>query len=362
MTIKACIIGCGFIAEKHVKAIAGLKDIVAHSLCDINPARTKELEAVYRSAKKEKTQPTILHFTSAEEAVRNQEIDVVIITVISSLHASLAKKALTGGKHVILEKPMALSLEEADELHKLSIEKQKVLLICHQLRYRPLFKQIKNLIEEDVLGTPYLGVASVRINRSENYYSSAPWKGTWDLDGGMLINQGIHVIDLLQWFLGDVRSVYGEIGKGNIKKETEDYAAGIIQFSNKARGIIEANTVTLPNNIGYSLSLFCEKGSISIDGPSLNNITRWYIKGVESSEPNASIVKATNEHQLMYEDFIHAFNQKGMNVLMNGAEGKKAIETIFSLYESSRTKQPIYLPLPTFNLASMKEAKDTWRN
>ncbi|QOY34213.1 Gfo/Idh/MocA family protein [Anaerobacillus isosaccharinicus] len=358
MTIKACIIGCGFIAEKHVKAIAGLKDIVVHSLCDINSTRSKEIEAVYRSAKKEEVQPTILHFTTAEEALENKEIDVVIITVISSLHASIAKKAITAGKHVILEKPMALSLEEADELHQLSIEKQKVLLICHQLRYRPLFKQIKKLIEEDVLGTPYLGVASVRINRSEEYYSSAPWKGTWDLDGGMLINQGIHVLDLLQWFLGDVRSVYGEIGKANIQKETEDYAVGVIQFSTKARGIIEANTVTLPNNIGYSLSLFCEKGSISIDGPSLNKITRWYIKGLEKSEPTASIVNDTNDHQHMYEDFIHAFNQKGNYVLMNGAEGKKAIETIFSLYESSKTKQPIYLPLPTFNLASMKEEKN----
>lgn len=129
-----------------------------------------------------------------------------------------------------------------------------------------------------------MGVASIRINRSLDYYKSASWRGSWETDGGMLINQGIHLVDLLQWFLGDAKSVYGEISSHTDVKETEDVAVGIIQFQNQAKGMVEANIVTQPNNLGYSLSIFGEKGTISVDGRSLNKISRWYIEG-EDADP-----------------------------------------------------------------------------
>lgn len=357
MTWNACIIGCGYIAKKHLDVIAKMNHLKLHSLCDINPQKTKEAEKSFLEASETKQDHQIKHYTEIDEVLKNNEIDVVIITTISHLHASLAKKALLAGKHVILEKPMSLSLEEGKELCQLSKDKKKILLICHQLRYRPLFQQIKKLLDEGTLGKPYLGVVSIQIHRSEKYYETASWRGTWDLDGGMLMNQGIHLIDLLQWFLGDVDSVFGEISKGKIKKETEDCAVGIVTFKNNALGVIEANTVTLPKNIGYSISLFCENGTISIDGPSFNNIRRWYIQGRDSSQPPKSMIEDTNDRQYMYEDFMKVIEKKKEDLTMNGMEGMKAIETIFSLYESARTKKRITLPLPKFHLSRMKEAE-----
>lgn len=360
MTLNACIIGCGFIAKKHVQVIAQLEGFHLHSLCDVDLERTKEIEMLYRSMRSTNEPQQIKHFQDAEEVFNNNEIDVVIITTTSKTHAPLATKALLAGKHVILEKPMALSLEDGKKLYELSKEKNIVLLICHQLRYRPLFQKIKELLDEGVLGKPYLGAVSIRIHRSDEYYRSAPWRGTWDLDGGMLINQGIHLIDLLQWFLGDIRSVYGEIGKAKMHKETEDYAVGIVNFHNQARGIIEVNTVTLPKNIGYSLSLFCEKGTICIDGPAINEIRRWYIDKGVIPQPNNSIMEDMNERLYMYKDFIDTVKNKKENVLVCGEEGIKAIETIFSLYKSSLMKQPIHLPLDNFNLSMMKEENEKW--
>src|SRR5690625_491630 len=131
---------------------------------------------------------------------------------------------------------------------------------------------VKELIDCGYFWELYFGVISLRLNRTLAYYENSSWKGTWEKDGGMLVNQGIHLIDLLVWFMGDIDSVYGEIATKINRKETEDIAAGIISFQNDAKGMIEANTVTQPENIGYYLSIFGEKGSLCIGGKHFNEI------------------------------------------------------------------------------------------
>lgn len=282
------------------------------------------------------------------------QIDAVIIASFSGLHAGMATDALRAQKHVVLEKPMALSIEECNELIALAQKQQRELMVCHQLRFRPVMQTIKNMIDEGRLGKPYLGVSSIRINRSPDYYSGAAWRGKWASDGGMLINQGIHLVDLLQWFLGDVHTVYGEIAQASPLKETEDVAVGIIHFENNAKGIVEANIVSKPNNLGYSLTIFCEKGTISIEGPTLNQISRWYVEGEQMAEEELNrLLHDKNEEIYMYEDFIKAVNSKDKHVLMDGTEGKKALEIIFAMYQSNLTHRVVHLPLSTFSTTDM---------
>ncbi|PYZ97568.1 oxidoreductase [Alteribacter lacisalsi] len=352
MTVRFAIIGCGFIAKKHIEAIAGLPHAKLTALCDVVPGRAEAAGQLYKNVSNDSS--PVRFYTDVSALLADPEVDAVVIAVISSLHASIARDALQAGKHVMLEKPMALSLKEADTLNQTAEADGLQLLVCHQLRYRPLFRKIKQLMDDGTLGKPYLGVASIRINRGEHYYSSASWRGTWELDGGMLINQGIHLVDLLQWYLGEVSSVYGDIGKGSIKKETEDLAAGVVTFKNKARGIIEANTVTLPSNIGYGLSLFCEKGSIVVEGPALTSVTRWFLKDDPASQPDPSVITNTQEQLYMYEDFIESIKDPAHTPLMGGTEGKKALETIFGLYQSARLRHPVSLPIRSFHIRNME--------
>lgn len=353
MVVQFGLIGCGYISKKHIKALAESEGARLAAVSDLNIERMEEAKAYYKTWSKRNPSPK--SYEDYHDMLWNPEIDAVIISTFSGLHAEMARVALEHGKHVVLEKPMALSIRESNQLINLAKNRKKELMICHQLRFKPVIQKLKKTIEEGKIGSPYLGVASIRINRPPAYYSAAAWRGKWESDGGMLINQGIHLIDLLQWLLGDVKTVYGETGQGQKQtKQTEDVALGILSFQNGAKGIVEANIVTQPNNLGYSLSIFGDKGTISIEGPSLNKITRWYVDGEETDmEELNSLLNDGQEHIDMYKNFIEAVSSKDSHVLVDGLEGKKALDIIFALYQSELTKQVIHFPLKSFTTKDM---------
>ncbi|GIN68755.1 Gfo/Idh/MocA family protein [Bacillus sonorensis] len=353
MTLRVGLIGCGYMAKKHLRALSGCQEAELAAVSDVEKDRMAEAAEYYASLRGESS--AIAHYPQYTSLLADTKIEAVIIAAVSGLHAEMAKQSLLAEKHVILEKPMTLSLEEADELIQLAEQKNLKLMVCHQMRHRPIMKKIKETIAEGKLGKPYLGAVSLRLNRSPAYYAAASWRGSWEKDGGMLINQGIHLIDLLQWFLGDVTSVYGEILTAAPGKETEDVAAGILTFANGAKGIIEANIVTQPNNLGSSLSIFGENGTISLEGPSFNRISRWYIAGEEGDIEEASqLIALSGEQSAMYQNFIRAV-QDGEPLLIDGKEGKKALEAIFGIYQSALIKQPVRLPLSSFQTSDMKK-------
>jgi UDP-N-acetyl-2-amino-2-deoxyglucuronate dehydrogenase len=361
MVVRFGLIGCGYISRKHLKAIACCEGAVLAAVSDLNEDRMEEAKYYYQADLGQGD--SIKSYENYKEMLEDEQLDAVVISTFSGLHAEMAKAALQSGKHVVLEKPMALSIEESNELIRLAQDQQKELMVCHQLRFRPIMQKIKSIIDEGKLGKLFLGISSIRINRSPDYYSSASWRGKWESDGGMLINQGIHFVDLLQWFLGDVETVYGEtVLQSSVLKETEDVAIGVIRFRNQAKGIVEANIVTKPTNLGYSLSIFGEKGTISIEGPSLNNISRWFIDGEETNmEELNQLLNDENEQIYMYENFIEAVNSQDKHVLIDGKEGKKALEIIFALYQSDLSKQVLHLPLESFSTSDMnrKEGKSS---
>jgi len=349
--INIGLIGCGYISKKHIETLAKFKAYRLVAVSDIQVNRMEEAIQLYGERKNERA--IISQYKSHQDLLLDPRVDVVVISVISGLHAEMAKQAISRGKHVIVEKPLALSLKDANELISLAATNQKLILVCHQLRYHPLLAKIKSLIDNNFLGDLYLGSAVIRINRNAAYYASADWRGTWNQDGGMLLNQGIHLVDLLTWYFGNITSVYGEISTINTSKQTEDMATGIISFENNAKGVIEANTITKPGNLGYYLSIFGEKGSLCIGGKKLTTIQHCHIDNYPNLEAELRKLSSSGEeHYLMYENFLHAFQKKD-DLLMSAEAGKNALETIFAIYRSHKQRGPVSFPLLDFSTSEM---------
>lgn len=342
--IKVGLIGCGSIAKKHIQTVANRTDIELIALSDLKYEKMKTLAEYYK--KHCEKQAEISLNKEYQTLIFDPKVDVVIITTTSSLHAQIAKQALIGGKHVIVEKPLALSLEDINEMQRLATKYQKHLFVCHQLRYSPLITEVKRIIENNLLGEIYYGVISLRLNRSKDYYLKSDWRGTWSKDGGMLINQGIHLIDLLIWLLGDVTSVYGDILNKVTIKETEDIALGIVTFTSGAKGLIEANTITKPKNIGYYLSLFGEKGTVIIGGEKFNKTKHCYIENFpELNDRLKNIESKHEEHELMYNDFIRTLAEPDYEPKITAKDGQEVLEVIFALYESALKAEFIQIPI-----------------
>ncbi len=295
-------------------------------------------------------------FSNYQDLLDYSDVDVVLIATASGAHYEIAEQALKAKKHIIVEKPLALSIEETRHLTTFAKKQKRSLFVCHQLRYRQMMTKIKELVQAGALGELYYGMAMIEINRSHDYYRQASWRGTWEHDGGMLLNQGIHIVDLLVWLFGDVENVYGEIVKVNEEKETEDVALGLISFKNGARGLIEANTITLPNNLGYSLRIFAEKGTIVISGRQLNEIERFDVQGITvEKEELTSWETDRDEHLRMYQAFLSYLDGKTQEHVIHSDDAAKALEAIFALYCSNDAQRKIMLPLQSFSTIDMKK-------
>src|SRR5690625_1275288 len=181
--IRVGVIGCGHIAQKHVNTLAKFREIELVAVSDIEWSKMAEISSRYDKYKGGNTSITL--YSDYVNMLLDKRIDIVVISVISSLHAEIAIKAIKQGKHVVVEKPFSLSLQEANELIDVSQMYDKQILVCHQLRYRPLLEKVKELIDKDYFGTLHFGVVSLRLNRSLEYYTDSSWKGTLDKDGGM---------------------------------------------------------------------------------------------------------------------------------------------------------------------------------
>ncbi|MBU5674078.1 Gfo/Idh/MocA family protein [Paenibacillus brevis] len=347
--IKFGLVGCGRIADRHIRSLAECEDAELTALFDVQPERMAAVEADY--AKFSGCQGEMAKYTDMEQLLKDPQVQAVIIATPSALHAKLASEAIRSGKHVMLEKPMALSLQDAENIIALAQKYEVTVQVCHQLRYRKIMTQVKELIESGTMGKLYLGVVSMRLQRSAAYYEAAPWRGTWEQDGGMLLNQGIHLVDLLQWFLGDGTRVFGSLQRGLLMKETEDVAAGIVNFKDGAIGMIEANTVTYPGNYDNCITLFGEKGTVSIGGIRLDEVRKWSFS--DPNVPDPVIEPAGEEHVRMYERFIKAAKNQEKAVLIDAKEGKRALELIFALYDSALKGRSMPIPLISFHTEMM---------
>ena len=270
--MKYALIGCGRIAVNHMKAaINNELEIVA--VCDVLEEKMEELLAKYGLEKDE----SIKRYTDYKKMVEEMQPELASIATESGLHAEIALYCIEKGVNLIIEKPMAMSIEDANKIIDLAEEKNVKVSACHQNRFNVAIQKLRKAVESGRFGKLSHGSIHVRWNRNAGYYEQAPWRGTWEQDGGALMNQCIHGIDLLRWMMGDeIEEIYGATRQQfHDYLEAEDVGMAVIKFKNGAIGTIEGTTNVFPKNLEETLYIFGENGTVKIGGTSTNNIDVW---------------------------------------------------------------------------------------
>ena len=335
--LKFAILGCGRISYKHIEAlINNNRESELVAVCDIEEEKAIERKKQYESVIENSN---IKVYTDYIKMIENEDIDVVAIATESGYHAKHAIDCLNKDIHVLIEKPMALSVEDADKMIAVAKERNKKICVSHQNRFNPPIQKLRRAIEEGRFGRLINGTARILWTRDDNYYKQASWRGTKELDGGTLMNQCIHNIDLLQWMMGsEVERIHAERDTFLRNIEMEDFGAILIRFKNGAIGIVEGSACVYPKNLEETLSIFGEKGTVVIGGLAVNEIKTWQFadeRDYDKEDENVEVDSVYGKgHTPLYKDFIDAINND-REPLINGKEGKKAMEIILKAYEKN---------------------------
>ena len=349
--MKYALIGCGRIATNHVKAVLnnGLEFVAA---CDVDPEMIELLLAKHSLHE----DASIERYSDYRAMLANHpDLELVAIATESGKHASIAFDCIDAGVNLIIEKPMAMSIADADEIIRRSEERGVVVSACHQNRFNVAIQNMREALESGRFGRLSHGSVHVRWNRNEDYYTQAPWRGTWAEDGGCLMNQCIHGIDLLRWMMGDdVEEVFGATRQqfhGYL--EAEDAGMAVVKFKNGAIGTIEGTTNVYPHNLEETLYMFGECGTVKIGGTSANNIDVWdFADETEVDALNKGLEEETsnvygNGHTSLYADVLEAI-QTSRKPYVDAVAGRNALEMVLAIYKSQKTGLPVKLPLDEF--------------
>lgn len=345
--MKYALIGCGRVSLNHIKAALN-NHLEICAVCDVLPEAMEALLARYGLEKDE----SIRRYTDYKELLAAEEPALVSIATESGSHAEIALACVDAGVNVIIEKPMAMSMSDAEEIIRRSGEKGVKVSACHQNRFNVAVQETRKALEAGRFGQLSHGSVHVRWNRDRSYYDQAPWRGTWAQDGGCLMNQCIHGIDLLRWMMGDeVEEIYG-VTKQQFHDylQCEDIGMAVVKFRNGAVGTIEGTTNVYPKNLEETLYLFGETGTVKLGGTSTNNIDVWdFSTEDEADEKNKGLQEPTsnvygNGHISLFADMIEAIEQD-RKPYVDAAAGRNALEMILAIYQSAATGKPVKLPL-----------------
>lgn len=354
--MKYALIGCGRISTNHVKAVINNKlEFIA--VCDIVP---EHMETVLEKNGL-RGDTSIKRYTDYKKMIAENKLELVGIATESGIHAEIALYCIDHGINVIIEKPMAMNMKDAEEIIRRSEEKGVKVSACHQNRFNVAVQEMRKALEEGRFGKVSHGSIHVRWNRGKAYYDQAPWRGTWAQDGGALMNQCIHGIDLLRWMMGDeVEEVYGVTRQQfHHYLEAEDIGMAVVKFKNGAIGTIEGTTNVYPQNLEETLYLFGENGTVKIGGKSTNNIDVWnFADESDADQKNKGLQEQTsnvygNGHTSLYADVIDAI-EKDRAPYVDAHAGRNALEMILAIYKSQKTGMPVKLPLEDFSTLDMQ--------
>jgi predicted dehydrogenase len=346
------LIGCGRISFKHIEAAAkNSQRLRLVACCDPLAERAEAKAAEY---KKFFPKAEVALYTDYRQMLNTEHPDICAIATESGYHPAIAIDCLKAGPHVICEKPMALSTDDAEAMIAAAKKADRKLTVCFQNRFNAPIQQARVAFEAARFGKMLHGSIQVRWNRNEEYYAQAPWRGTWALDGGTLMNQCTHGIDLLQWMMGeDAVRVQAATRHFNRPIEAEDFGAAIVEFASGAVGIIEGSAVIYPTNLNETLSLFGEKGSVVIGGLAVNKIQTWrFADSNDVGDTEEKILDPDAKdpptvygfgHSALYADFLDAIDT-GREPLVSGKRAKKALEIILAIYKSQKTGKPVDIP------------------
>ena len=339
--IKVALLGCGRIAKRHSDLLGGghIDGAELVGVCDIKRDRADALSK----------QSGVPAFYDVAQLLEQREVDVVSVLTPSGLHPAHVIAIAKAGKHVVVEKPMALRLQDADDMIRACDEAGVKMFVVKQNRFNVPVVKAREALDAGRFGRLILGTVRVRWCREQEYYDQDSWRGTWAFDGGVLSNQASHHVDMLEWFFGDVISVHARAVTALAKIETEDTAVATLKFRNGALGIIEATTAARPTDLEGSLSILGERGTVEIAGFAVNQIRHWRFidelpsdrEVVEKFSVNPPNVYGFG-HQAYYQHVVDCLVHQRA-ALVDGLEGRKSLELISALYESIETGEEVSL-------------------
>jgi len=345
--LKFLLLGCGRISPNHIRALAANShEATISAVCDPKPGLAEAAAASYNKLTGSK--PTV--FTDSDRAIAQSGANCAAIATESGYHKALAISALEQGCHTLIEKPIALSTLDALQICETARAKGLTVGVCNQNRFNPAVRQLRRAVEAGRFGRITHATARILWNRNPAYYRQAPWRGTWAMDGGVLMNQCIHNIDLLQWMLGgEAETVTAMTRRAMRPIEAEDFGAALVRFKGGAIGGVEGTACVYPKNLEETLSVFGERGTAVIGGVAVNRIQTWQFDEIHpQDEEVASLPREdpTNVygggHTPLYRDFIKSIIS-GKQPLVNGEEGMKAMQIVLGAYLSQKEGRSIDL-------------------
>lgn len=337
---RVALVGCGRISKNHFDALRGVHGLHLSAVCDIVPERA-------RAAGEQEGVP---YFTSYEQLLQQADCDVVSICTPSGLHSAQGALAARAGKQVITEKPMSITLGQADELVKACDDAGVFLFVVKQNRLNPPVQLLRRAIDKGRFGRIFIANTTVRWQRPQEYYDAAPWRGTWEFDGGAIMNQASHYVDLIQWLVGPVESVMAKTATQARRIEAEDSGVAVLKFRSGALGVIEVNVLTYPRNLEGSITILGEKGSVKIGGTAVNRVEHWLFsdyddddKLVEGASTNPPNVYGFG-HEGYYRNVLAVLRGEAQPQT-DGRAGRKSLELILGIYESAKVGREVPIPL-----------------
>ena len=341
--LKFALVGCGRIAKRHAE-ILGSGQIAGAGLvavCDSTEARARAFGEKY----------SVPFFTDYHRMMHalGAKIDVVSIATPSGTHAAICLDLAPYGKDIVVEKPMALTLADADAMIAACAKARVRLFVVKQNRYNVPVQKLREAMEANRFGKLVLGTVRVRWCRTQEYYDQDEWRGTWADDGGVFANQASHHVDLLQWMMGDVESVFATSATRLVDIEVEDTGAALLKFSSGAIGIIEATTAARPVDLEGSISILGENGTVEIDGFAVNRMKLWHFN--DATENDRTVLEQYRENppnvygfgHLRFLEHVVDCIRNDRPALVDGHEGRRSLELITAIYESIESGQEVSL-------------------
>lgn len=339
--LRFALIGCGNIARKHAHVLHNSLDEAAiGAFVDLDIGRAREFSEKYGAPA----------FSSVQELMREMgdHIDVFSVLTPSGAHCPNVLELVEYGRPLVVEKPLALRLDDADRMIEACDEHGVKLFVVHQNRYNLPILKAREALEQGRFGKLVLGSVRLRWTRDQAYYDSEAWRGTWAHDGGVFMNQAVHHIDMLSWFMGSVESVRSMAATRLVKIEAEDTGVAVIRYNSGALGVLEATTATRPKDLEGSISILGEKGSVVIGGFFMNELVTWSFADKQPIDDVIFERYAKNPSDMGYNlaQYLRGVVvslQTKKAALVDGLEGRKSLELITALYESIETNADVQL-------------------
>jgi UDP-N-acetyl-2-amino-2-deoxyglucuronate dehydrogenase len=333
-SVRFALIGCGRVSKNHVGPLRDLDRAELVAVCDLIPERLHEC------AEKSGAKP----YSNYHKMLQTEDIDVVSILTPSGMHAHHSIDIMERyGKHVVIEKPIALAWSDLDRMERAATAKGVKIFPIYQNRYNKAVQKVRSDLIAGTTGKPVLGTVRLRWCRPQRYYDRDPWRGTWAMDGGALTNQGIHYIDLLQYLMGDVKSVYAQTATHLVNVEVEDTALAILTFESGASGLIEVTTAARPDDFEASISILAENGTAILTGIASNELST-YTLNPDERELNSEVFPDAYGfgHWPFFRGIVEELLDNKPHPI-SFQEGRKAIQLLNAIYRSAEDSREVLL-------------------